>query len=103
MQLRVEPGDNRTDMITSRLTAENGRLVAHTDPKGTQLVWRRNADLWVLTEPVAFFIPEHAPDPSRRQPGEELWVEVSVPANGPPRPLRLGVKKDGVLTPLDLR
>jgi hypothetical protein len=53
-------------------------------------------------EPVAFFIPEHVPDPSRRPPGEELWVEVSVPAQGPPRPIRLGVKKDGVLTPLDL-
>ena len=35
--------------------------------------------------------------------GEELWVEVSVPHQGPPRPLRLGLKKDGVLTPLDLR
>jgi hypothetical protein len=55
-----------------------------------------------VTGAVAFFIPEHVPDPSRRPPGEELWVEVSVPAQGPPRPIRLGVKKDGVLTPLDL-
>jgi hypothetical protein len=55
-----------------------------------------------VTEPVAFFIPEHVSDPSRRPPGEELWVEVSVPAKGPPRPIRLGVKKDGVLTPLEL-
>ena len=53
--------------------------------------------------PVAFFIPEHVPDPSRRPPGEELWVEVSLPAAGPPRPVRLGVKKDGVIKPLDLR
>ncbi len=51
-------------------------------------------------EPVAFFIPEHVPDPSRRPVGEELWVEVSIPKSGPPRPIRLGVKKDGVLTPL---
>ena len=55
-----------------------------------------------VTGAVAFFIPEHVPDPSRRPAGEELWVEVSVPAKGPPRPIRLGVKKDGVLTPLDL-
>ena len=50
--------------------------------------------------PIAFFIPEHVPDPSRRQIGEELWVEVTVPEKGPPRPIRLGVKKSGVLTPL---
>jgi hypothetical protein len=54
-------------------------------------------------EPVAFFLPENVPDPSRRAFGEELWVEVSVPPHGPPRPVRLAVKRDGVLTPLDLR
>ena len=54
-----------------------------------------------LLDPVAFFIPEHIPDPSFRPKGEELWVEVSVPKKGPPRPIRLGVKKDNVLTPLN--
>ena len=49
---------------------------------------------------LAFFIPEHVPDPSRRQPGEELWAELTLPRAGPPRPIRLGVKKNGVLTPL---
>jgi hypothetical protein len=52
---------------------------------------------------VVFFIPPDVPDPSRRPPGEELWVEVSLPKNGAPRPIRLGVKKNGNLTPLDLR
>ena len=51
---------------------------------------------------LAFFIPEHVPDPSFRPQGEELWVEVTIPRRGAPRPIRLGVKKDGVLTPLDL-
>ena len=51
-------------------------------------------------ERIAFFIPEHAPDPSRRPPGEELWAEVTLPKKGPPRPIRLGVMKNGVLTPL---
>jgi len=55
------------------------------------------------TEPVAFFIPEKVPDPSIRPQGEELWVEVTVPREGPPRPIRLGVRKDGELTPLSLR
>jgi hypothetical protein len=52
---------------------------------------------------VAFFIPEHIPDPSRRTQGEELWVEVTIPKTGPPRPIRLGVKKgDGPIVPLEL-
>ena len=53
--------------------------------------------------PIAIFIPEHIPDPSRRLAGEELWVEVTVPSGGPLRPIRLGVKREGVLTRLDLR
>ena len=57
----------------------------------------------VRLNPLAFFIPESVADPSIRKPGEELWVEVTIPRAGPPRPIRLGVKKDGVLTPLALR
>jgi hypothetical protein len=56
-----------------------------------------------LEDPVAFFIPEHIPDPSLRSAGEELWAEVTVPSRGPPRPIRLGVQRDGALTPLDIR
>ena len=55
------------------------------------------------TTPIVFFIPEHAPDPSFRQSGEQLWVELTMPAIGPPRPIRLGVKKgDGPIEPLAL-
>jgi hypothetical protein len=59
---------------------------------------------WTVTmrDPLAFFIPEHVPDPSQRPAGEELWVEVTLPKKGPLRPIRLGVKKAGVLTPLNL-
>lgn len=56
-----------------------------------------------LARPVAFFIPEHAPDPSVRRTGEELWVEVTIPRRRPPRPIRLGIRTDGDITPLDLR
>ena len=52
------------------------------------------------SEQLAFFIPEHVPDPSIRPEGEELWAEVTIPKRGAPRPIRLAVKKDGVLTPL---
>lgn len=52
---------------------------------------------------VAFFIPEHVADPSRRDAGESLWAEVTLPPDGPPRPIRLGVRRgDGPIVPLDL-
>lgn len=92
LQLRAEPGDRRDDTSTVRLSVEKGKLVAYSDPKGAHAIWRRSPEMWVLTEPVAFFLPEHAPDPSLRQPGRELWVEVSVPPHGPPRPIRLQVR-----------
>jgi len=56
-----------------------------------------------LAEGVDYFIPEHADDPSRRPAGEELWVEATIPKSGPPRPVRLGVKRDGKITPLHLQ
>jgi len=56
-----------------------------------------------LDDAVAFFIPEHVPDPSLRPRGEELWAEVTVPRRGPPRPIRLAVRRDGTLTPLEIR
>jgi hypothetical protein len=54
-----------------------------------------------LEEPVPFFIPETIPDPSRRPAGEELWAEVTVPRKGPLRPIRLGVKRNGVFRLLE--
>ena len=56
----------------------------------------------VLTQPLAYFIPEHIPDPSIREQGEELWVEVTLPRHGAPRPIRLGTKRAGTLSPLDI-
>jgi hypothetical protein len=88
------------------LSVENNQLVANQNDRfsGMQVTrwWVGNRQVAVLTEPVAFFIPEDALDPSRVKPGEELWVEVTVPKRGPPRPIRLGIKKEGVLTPLKL-
>jgi hypothetical protein len=92
-------------MQRMRLTVRGNALVAIPDDKGHQFVRRGTCGAepcWVLTEPLAYFIPEHAIDPSRRKTGEKLWVEVTIPPNGPPRPIRLGVQQDGKLSPLDL-
>lgn len=50
-----------------------------------------------LHEPVLFFIPDTAQDPSFRPREDELWVEVTLPKAGPPRPIRLGIRRGGIL------
>jgi uncharacterized membrane-anchored protein len=91
-----------------RLGVEEQELVAYATADHTGLYALRSPTRngsespLVLQEPVEFFIPEHAEDPSRRPVGEELWVEVTVPPKGPPRPIRLGIKKAGTLTPLKI-
>ncbi|HWJ04237.1 MAG TPA: hypothetical protein VNS57_00420 [Steroidobacteraceae bacterium] len=55
---------------------------------------------WQLVQPVAFFLPEHVRDPTLDvQPGE-LWVEVTVPPDGAPRPIRLGLRRDDGIEPI---
>jgi hypothetical protein len=85
-----------------RLAVQDGQLTARPEDSGALEVWN-TLGRTSLTQPVAFFLSDTVADPSRLKPGEELWVEVSVPPNSMPRPIRLGIKKDGVLTPLNLR
>ena len=90
-----------------RLGVRDGVLTAVDDPTGHHVLGRgrcagEETGCTVLAEPIAFFIPEHADDPSRRTAGQELWVEATVPPTGPLRPIRLGVKANGTLTPLDI-
>jgi uncharacterized membrane-anchored protein len=107
VRLRVEgePIDFGDVSDTSvRLTEWNG-LLAFTPASGNltaRVLTRDGRRVATLDQTLAFFIPEHVADPSVRAPGEELWVEVTLPKQGGPRPIRLAVKKDGVLTPLDL-
>ena len=80
------------------LFVEDGKLVARPATDSNVSVY---ASSTTLDKPVAFFIPEHMPDPTVLAAGEELWVEITVPKKGPPRPIRLGVRKGGVLKPVD--
>lgn len=97
-----------SDMRDVKLSVQNGQLVASPSdhPTGLQVArWTNNRDeeITALSEPVAFFLPEHVTDPSWRKPGEELWIEVTVPKKGPPRPIRLAVKRGEAFTPLDFK
>jgi len=48
-----------------------------------------------LQQAVNFYIAEHAASPLPVKAGQELWVEVTVPPKGPPRPIQLALKADG--------
>jgi len=43
-----------------------------------------------LDEPILFFIPDSAKDPTVLPTGDELWVLATIPRKGPPRPIALG-------------
>ena len=59
----------------------------------------------VLSQPIVYFIPEHASDPTpwTATGGKELWAEVTLPRKGPPRPIQLALKVNGNWRPLGLR
>jgi len=85
----------------------DGQLIAKPQGSGSA-GWvhvRKNSNdggVFALTEePVLFFVAERAKIPTLKS-GEEMWVEVTVPAQGPPRPIRIAIKQNGVLTPLKL-
>ncbi len=112
VQLRVDadidPGQEQAAWIGDghvALVDRNGRLAAVRSEDATNLsgavVVREGERVVRLNQPLAYFISEHVADPSRRPRGEELWVEVTIPRRGAPRPIRLGVRKDGQLTPLE--
>ena len=104
-QAAVPAGRSWNVPIPVRLSVRDGQLHAEgaRTRTGTMgLLETRGGRSVVRLDPVAFFIPESVVDPSIRQAGEELWVEVTVPRRGSPRPIRLGVKRDGVLTPVVL-
>jgi hypothetical protein len=82
------------------LTVENGRVVANPSNQPTGLMvsgpeWRDGEKLATLYPPVAFFLPEHAEDPTR---ATTLLVEVTIPRKGPPRPIRFGKNVNGTFT-----
>ena len=92
------------DMFQARLEARGNRLVAIQDDKpGQHWVSSRSCGkraCWQLAEPLAYFISEHATDPSRPQGGATLWAEVTVPPTGAPRPIRLGIKRGEAIEPI---
>ena len=65
---------------------EKGRLVVQCSP------------------PSLYFLPENASDPTPRAPEKaELWMDATILPHGIPRPIQLGSKKDGKITPVAIQ
>jgi len=100
-----------TVYFPAKLKVEDNKLFAIRIPeadlksKGVNVMAQSGSrcDDLRLEEPVDFYIAEHAADPSRLSKGQELWIEVTVPPKGPPRPLQLALKQDGVWKPLAMQ
>ena len=93
----------------------NRRTLSEVEASGATVDWKASANeththlrsgivgadtVAVLSESVVLFIPDEGEDPSasRRQ---NLWVEVTVPRRGLPRPIQLGEMRDGAVVPLE--
>lgn len=97
-----------TVWFQARLAVKDNKLVAIRVPESdtsssTQTIAGfpgASCDQMRLSTPVDFYITEHATDPSWVKHGQELWIEVTIPPKGPPRPLQLALKDNGVWKPL---
>ena len=98
------PGESYANRHWAALEIQDGQLIAKQGGSGPgQWIYaHKNHDgtiVAIVEEPVLIFVPDGADIPNLKS-GQEMWVEVTVPAKGPPRPIRIGIKRDGILAPL---
>ncbi|MGA2170387.1 MAG: hypothetical protein ABSG62_19510 [Terracidiphilus sp.] len=92
----------------ARLKVEGNKLVAIRIPESDEstqgvmvgAVPGSSCEDLRLDEPVDFYLAEHAANPTPVGAGKELWIEVTVPPKGPPRPVQLALKDGGAWKPL---
>lgn len=90
------------------LAARDGHLVPRVqdhrrNPDGPQwltLYENEPCSNQPLSSMVEYFIPDTAKGPFPLKPGQELWVEVTVPRSGPPRPIQLALSSEAGWQPL---
>ena len=97
-----------TVWFQARIAVKDNKLAATRVPESEASSGTRTVAAWPgapcdqmrLAEPVDFYIAENANDPTFLKQGQELWIEVTVPPKGPPRPLQMALKDNGVWKPL---
>jgi len=92
---KLEADGNRLAAIrTAESDDRPGALMVEAQP-GTSCAEMR------LESPVDFFIADQGASPAISNGGGELWIEVTLPGKGPPRPIQLARKlADGTWKPL---
>jgi hypothetical protein len=88
--LKVE--DNRLEAIRIPEQRRDGQKVEAWPGK--------SCDEMTLDKPVSYFVPENAPALFPLKSGQQLWIEATIPPQGPPRPTQLALKEDGKWEPL---
>jgi len=90
------------------LGVTNGHLQPHLEerPRSRENIeevtfWENEpCDRAPVSAPEEYFVPDVARTPFPLQPGQELWVEVTVPPSGPPRPIQLALSSEAGFKPL---
>jgi len=103
--LRQDTSDFRANLKVVNNTLVAVRIEGQEDSSAGQAI-QGNAGapcdhMW-LVYPTDFFISDAAQSPLPLKPGQELWIEVTVPPKGPPRPIQLALKDHGAWKPLEL-
>jgi len=111
----VKPGPytlrQDTSNFRANLKVENNTLIAvriegqENSTAGEEIVGTAGdpCSQMRLASATDFFISDTAKSPLPLQPGQELWIEVTVPPKGSPRPTQLALKDKGKWEPLRLR
>ena len=90
-------------LIVKNNTLAAVRLPASETPEKGEMVSAipgSSCEQMRLGAPVNFYLAEHAKSPLPAGAGAELWIEVTVPPKGPPRPIQLALKQNGQWQPL---
>jgi hypothetical protein len=89
------------------LTAANGKLVPRLEKRqsprevGTLTLFSdKPCEQASLSNQLMLFIPDRAQLPFPLNAGQVLWVEVTLPQSGPPRPIQIALSEGGVFRPL---
>lgn len=101
--IAAQPVTFRAELNVERRILKATRIIDdESGTKGQGVLARPGApcDAMRLEEPVNFYISEHARDPLPLKARQELWIEVTVPPKGPPRPVQLALKQNGEWRPL---
>jgi len=107
--LRQDTSDFRANLkvVNNALVAvriegeETGGEEGSRDGQEVEGIAGAPCDQMQLDSATDFYISNRAQTPLPLQPGQELWIEVTVPPTGPPRPIQLALKDNGVWKPLE--